>query len=74
MAFQLLPAPEVNKEQQGFRVQWDLKVRDVTQHFFPPSHFTAITHPVVATSLDGEEGRGEKVSVFTAASEGTSNF
>lgn len=74
VAFQLLLAPEVNKEQQGFKVPWDLKVRDVTQHFFPPSHFTAINCPVVATSLDGEEGKGKKVSVFTAASEGTRNF
>lgn len=73
MAFQLLPAPEVNKEQQDFRVQWDLKVRDVAQHFFPLSRFTARNCCVVTTPLDGQEGRREKLSVFTASSQGTTN-
>jgi len=73
VAFQLLLAPEVNKEQRGFRVRWDLKVRDVAQHFFPPPRFTAINRSAVTRSLGGEGGRRKKVSVFTASSKGTTN-
>lgn len=65
VAFQLLPAPEVNKDQQGFRVRWDLKVSDVAQDFFPLPCFTAINCSVVTTSLDGEEGRREKVCLHS---------
>lgn len=59
VAFQLLLAPEGNKEEWDFRVQWDLKVRDITQHFFPLSHFSALNHSAVTTSLEGNE-RGER--------------
>lgn len=72
VAFQLLLAPEGNKEEWDFRVQWDLKVRDIIQHFLPLSYFSALNHSVVTTSLEGnerterrgqEEGAGSKRKV-----------
>lgn len=58
VAFQLLLAPEGNKEEWDFRVRWDLKVRDITQHFFPLSHFSALNLSVVTTSREGNEKIG----------------
>lgn len=67
VAFQHLLAPEGNKEEWDFKVQWDLKVRDITQHFFPLfSCFSALNCSVVTTSLEGEEreeGTGSKRKV-----------
>lgn len=55
VAFQLLLAPEGNKEEWDFRVQWDLKVRDIT--LLPSFPFLCTKLLCSTASLEGKERR-----------------